>query len=197
MELASPDGEEGAPLAGETPRQFVLRLSLEKARLVASKTSDAIVLGADTAVVLDGDVLGKPDGKAEAVRMLRKLRGRVHTVVTGVTALDSRSGRWLSAAKATDVTMRDFSDEEVAAYVASGDSLDKAGGYAIQDEAFRPARDTFGCYLNVVGLPMCEVVGLLEGLGVQVRLRQGWQLAEQCRDCPLEQRMEVNRAWTS
>ena len=118
----------------------------------------AVVIAADTAVVLEGDVLGKPADNAEAARMLHSLRGRVHTVVTGVTLLDSRSGRRLSRAKITDVTMRHYSDREIAAYIATGEHLDKAGSYAVQDETFRPAQDVHGCYLNAVGFPLCEVV---------------------------------------
>ena len=133
VELVSPDGEEGGPLPGETPREFVCRMALEKARRVASQAEDCIVLAADTAVVLEGEVLGKPANGAEAARMLGKLRGRVHTVLTGVAALDGPSGRRVWSVKATDVTMRRYSDEEMAACVASGEPLDKAGAYAVQD----------------------------------------------------------------
>ena len=196
VDTVSPAGDEGAPLAGETPYDYSLRLSQEKAygAATSAKAKGAVVLAADTSVVLDGDTLGKPTDKAEASRMLKRLRGRAHTVVTGLTAIDSRSGRSQSVAKTTDVTMRNYTDEEVAAYVAAGGPMDKAGAYAIQDEEFRPAKVTVGCYLNVVGLPLCEVFGLLEGLGVRVRLRRGWRPAEQCLDCPLHERLEVDRA---
>ena len=190
----TPEGDEGLPRAGERPQQYVLRLSLEKARGVASQAGQAVVLGADTAVVLNGQVFGKPAGNTEAARMLQMLRGHVHTVVTGVTALDSRSGRWLSATKSTDVRMREYSDEELKAYVASGEPLDKAGGYAVQDKKFHPAEDIQGCYLNVVGFPLCEVVDILEGLNVEARLKPGWQPPEQCRACPLAERQEVVKA---
>ena len=193
MECVDPQGEEGPPLTSETPLEFALRVSLAKARSAANRDSDAIFLAADTSVILDGEVLGKPSDSSEAVRMLKRLQGLVHTVATGITVLDGRSGRWRSATKTTDVTMRRYSDIEVAAYVDSGEPLDKAGGYAIQDETFQPAQAWVGCYLNVVGLPLCEVIGLLEGFGIDVRLKAGWQPPEQCRDCPLEQRLEVNR----
>ena len=193
LELASPGGEEGAPREDESAKDFVLRLSLEKALRVAGQAGDAVVLGADTAVVLDATVLGKPVDDADADQMLRKLRGRGHTVVTGVTVLHAQSARRVSAAKATEVTMRDYSDTELAAYVASGEPLDKAGAYAVQDDLFRPARDVSGCYLNVVGLPMCEVVSLLHALGLRPTLRRGWRLPDECHDCPLESRVEVSR----
>ena len=191
VEAVSPDGDEGAPREGEPPREFVLRLSLEKARQVSSQAGRAVVLGADTCVVLDGQVLGKPTTEAEAAHMLRRLRGRVHTVVTGVTVLEGGSGRWLSAAKSTDVRMRDYSERELTDYVASGGSLDKAGGYAVQDERFQPAEDIEGCYLNVVGLPLCEVLRLLVAVGMEPRLRRDWELPPQCVDCPLKEVVEV------
>ena len=123
--------------------------------------------------------------------MLLLLRGGVHAVVTGVTALDGRSGRWLSASKSTEVRMRHYSDQAIAAYVASGEPMDKAGAYAVQDERFRPAQEVHGCYLNVVGLPLCELVDLLAGLGMHRQLRRDWELPEECRNCPLERVKEV------
>ncbi len=82
----------------------------------------------------------------------------------------------------------------MAAYVASGEPMDKAGAYAVQDETFRPAREVRGCYLNVVGLPMCDVVELLEALGARVALKPDWRAPEQCGDCPLSDRPEVSRS---
>lgn len=173
-------------MAGEMPVEYVTRLSQEKVRRVTPQACEAIIMGADTAVVADGDVLGKPATNADAVRMLKTLRGRTHTVVTGITALDCQSGRCVSASKSTEVTMRGYSDGELAAYVASGEPLDKAGGYAVQDEVFRPALEIQGCYLNVVGFPLCTVVELLASLGLHPRLSRGWQLPRRCLDCPLE-----------
>ena len=179
---------ESASREGETPRDYVSRVSLDKVRRAARRAGDAIVLAADTAVAVDGEVLGKPADADEAARMLRKLRGRGHTVVTGVAAVDGATGRRLSVAKSTEVAMRCYSDREIADYVASGSPLDKAGAYGVQDQAFRPAEEIDGCYLNVVGLPLCEVVDLLEGLGVEVRLATGWRPPEECHDCPLAER---------
>ena len=194
VRVAVPDVEEGRPHPEESPREFVLRLSLEKARRVAPRAGNAIVLAADTAVVWDGHVFGKPSDQAEARRMLMDLRGDVNTVVTGVTALDGRTARCVSAANSTEVTLRDFSDDEMDDYVASREPLDKAGAYAVQDEVFRPASRTLGCYLNVVGLPICDVVDLLEELGARPRLTKGWRPPEQCGECALTTRAEVGRA---
>ena len=193
LEAITPVGEEPPPRDGETPEQFVLRLSLAKAREVAVLAGGGTVLAADTAVVAGGAIMGKPADREEATRMLRCLRGRSHRVVTGVTTLDSVSGRWMSATKCTKVVMRRYSDAEVEAYVASGEPFDKAG-YAIQDETFRPVLAITGCYLNVVGLPLCEVVTLLARMRVPTGLVPGWRVPEQCVQCPLEKGREDNRA---
>jgi len=182
---------EGLPRAGESPSEFVTRLSQVKAGAAVAGTDKAIVIGADTVVVLDGEILGKPSTEGEAVSMLQRLRNRTHTVYTGVTALDGQSYRSTSACKSTEVEMRAYSDEEVEAYVATGEPMDKAGAYAVQDASFRPAHRVNGCYLNVVGLPLCEVVGLLETLGADVKVRGDWTVPEQCDDCPLRERQEA------
>lgn len=178
---------EDLPRQGEPAEQYVARLALAKALQVAEKTPDAIVLGADTTVALDGTLLGKPGTPAEAMAMLRDLRGRDHRVVTGVVALDAVNMRWLSSATSTVVRMRRYSEEEIQAYVASGEPFDKAGAYAVQDPAFRPAQEVRGCYLNVVGLPLCEVVALLGRLGIRPGLKTDWQVPQECRDCQLGQ----------
>ncbi|MDP6402327.1 MAG: nucleoside triphosphate pyrophosphatase [SAR202 cluster bacterium] len=188
FDVVDSNGEEGPPLPGETPEEFVVRLSSEKANQASDGTGPAIVLGADTAVVLDGEVMGKPATGAEAAVMLQRLRGRVHRVVSGATAIDRESGRSVSACKSTEVEMRNYSRSEMAAYVASGEPMDKAGAYGIQDETFRPAHKVRGCYLNVVGLPLCEVVELLEALGTPVSLKPDWRVPAQCDDCPLRER---------
>jgi len=188
----APEVEETPPRSGESPEDLVLRLSLEKATWVAGRAVAATVLGADTVVVLDGEVLGKPNGPQGATHMLARLRGRTHRVVTGVTALDGRSGQWLASAKTSHVTMREYTDADVAAYVASGDPMDKAGAYAVQNDSFRPAASVEGCYLNVVGLPLCEVVTLMKDLGSPVRLRDGWSPPSRCVDCALAGRGEVD-----
>ena len=137
-------------------------------------------IGADSVVVLDGEILGKPGDSAEARSMLKALRGRPHEVITGL-ALDAEDCSF-SDTVSTAVRMRAYSDDELEAYVASGRPLDKAGAYAIQDRDFGPVERVDGCYLNVVGLPLCEVSRGLRALG--------WQLPDErfdppCRLCNL------------
>ena len=142
-------------------------------------TEPALVLTADTTVLLDGHVLGKPRDAAEAAAMLRALRGRPHTVVTGVALAlartnvgagvdDAAAAHLRSTAVATRVHMRAYGDEEIAGYVASGDPLDKAGAYGVQHPGFQPVARVAGCYLAVVGLPLCAVAALLADAGEPV-----------------------------
>jgi septum formation protein len=121
-----------------------------------------IVLGADTVVVVDGDILGKPADAPDAARMLKRLSGRTHQVITGV-ALISRAGLE-SAAEVTFVRMQTLSAAEISEYVASGEPMDKAGAYAIQGRAGKWIPRIQGCYFNVVGLPLALVCGLMEGM---------------------------------
>jgi len=146
----------------ESPRDYVLRLAEEKARVSASRAKTGqIVLAADTTVAADSSILGKPADPSEAKRMLRQLRGRVHQVYTGVAALRVSDGVLHSDVCATDVPMRDYSDAEIDSYVATGDPLDKAGAYAIQHPRFQPVASMSGCYASVMGLPMCHVTRML------------------------------------
>ena len=183
--VVPPAADEPPPRAGESPEEFVLRVSTAKALEVAPLVSRAIVLSADTAVAIDGRILGKPEGRPGAVSMLRRLRGRTHRVLTAVTVLDGGSGRRLSSVKSSDVTMRNYGDDEVQRYVATETPYDKAGAYAIQDDAFRPVQKHEGCYTNVVGLPLCEVVTLLEKIGAPAPLRPDWRPPAECGPCPL------------
>ncbi len=185
VEIDSPARPEGPRRDGETPVEMVSRLSKAKAEEVADRAGDAVVLAADTQVVLDGESLGKPADGDDAVRMLEALRGRSHVVVTGVTLLDAGRGRMRTSVRPSDVTMRRYSDAEIWAYVATGDPLDKAGAYAVQHGEFRPA-SVRGCYLNVVGLPLCDVVSLADGMGAGLRVRPGWRPPPECVGCPLD-----------
>ncbi len=149
---------------GEPPYQYVRRLSIEKADAVAIRLSEpAIILAADTVVILaadtigvteQGDVLGKPIDADDARTMLRRLRGRDHVVCTAITLLSLPSGLRHTELTRTTVTMRDYGDVEIDAYIATGDPFDKAGGYAIQHEGFHPVERIDGSYSNVVGLPL-------------------------------------------
>ena len=147
---------------GEAPRELVRRLAREKAAAVAPRHPDAVVLGADTLVVVDGAVLGKPDGAAGAAAMLRRLSGRGHEVLTGV-ALHA-ADRCRAGVQSTRVVFRTLSPDDVARYVATGESADKAGAYSIQGRASRFVSRIEGSYTNVVGLPIELVDGLLREL---------------------------------
>src|SRR5580658_7469165 len=151
-------------LPEEDPIAYVVRLAREKAEAVFRELADAmaVVLGADTTVTLDGQILGKPVDDADAARMLRMLSGRTHRVITGV-ALATESGTQV-AAEVTAVRFLTLSDEEIRGYVATGEPLDKAGAYAIQGRAARWIPRIEGCYFNVVGLPLALVSTLLESI---------------------------------
>ncbi len=153
--------------------RFATRLAREKAEAVFSRRSSlepCMVLGADTVVVCDGEVMGKPADAADAARMLQLLSGRTHCVVTGVAVVWGSDAVEV-AAELTHVTMQTLSAEEVARYVAGGEPMDKAGGYAIQGYAARWIPRISGCYFNVVGLPLALVTNLLAG--AQQRVSRG------------------------
>ncbi len=152
---------------GETAAAYTTRLSREKAQAaLAGAPTDAIVLAADTTVA-DGDaILGKPADAREARAMLVALRGRTHQVYTALTLIEVATVQSVSELAVTDVPMRAYSDDEIGAYIASGDPFDKAGGYAIQHTAFHPAILTHGCFANVVGLPLCHLLRALRRFGV-------------------------------
>ncbi|NAW35199.1 Maf family protein [Halomonas alimentaria] len=151
------------PLPGESAEAYVTRLAREKA-LAGARLSSLPTLGSDTAVVLDGAILGKPEGPAHAAAMLRSLAGREHRVLTAV-AVTGPAGL-LDACVATTVAMREISDDEIAAYWASGEPADKAGGYAIQGRAAVFVEHIAGSHSAVVGLPLFETAALLRRQGV-------------------------------
>ncbi len=140
--------------------------------LVASDAitiSDAIIIACDTIVVLDGELMGKPRDAVEASAMLHRLREQPsHTVYSALTLLQPATGRSLTDVAQTQLTMRSYSDAEIATYVASGDPLDKAGAYAIQHPGFHPVAALQGCYANVIGLPLCHLTRCLRALGTKV-----------------------------
>ena len=136
---------------------MVQRLGLAKAAAIAPEHPRALIISADTVVVLDGQVLGKPATEDAAVAMLTRLRGRRHMVYSGLVLSDMAHGRRSVQAALTPVRMRAFTDQEIADYVATGDPMDKAGAYAIQHQSFSPIAAIEGCYANVMGLPMCHL----------------------------------------
>lgn len=161
-------GVDESQLDGERPADLVLRVSLAKAQAVRDVRPDELVVAADTIVVLDGEVLGKPAGPEEAIEMLARLRGRPHIVYSGVSLWHPDSRQTLSELGESTVWMRDYTDEEMAAYVDSGDPLDKAGAYAIQHPVFDPVSRVDGCSLSVMGLPLCHLGRALAEFGIVV-----------------------------
>lgn len=154
--------------ANETPRDYVLRLAKAKALAVVEKAQhENIIIGSDTTVVDGNTILGKPQNGEEAARMLKQLRGHTHQVYTGVAFYRVSDGKMLTELCVTDVPMRAYSDNEILAYVQTGDPLDKAGSYAIQHPDFQPVESMRGCYASVMGLPMCHVVRALQSLDVR------------------------------
>jgi MAF protein len=156
------------PKPGELPDAYTLRVSLEKAQdTIEMVRPGSIILTADTTVADGDNILGKPNDDAHAEMMLKQLRSRNHQVYTAVTLLDTRDNRIEQILAITQVTMRDYSDAEIAHYIASGDPKDKAGSYAIQNADFRPVARIKGCYANVMGLPLCHLVVCLRRFGIQ------------------------------
>jgi septum formation protein len=152
-------------LQGETPEEHVLRLSREKALDVAGKTEGRFFIGADTIVVCDGEIMGKPEDSADAERMLFKLSDTVHEVITGFTIYDREKDVNVSQAVNTRVYFKKLHRGEILAYIETGCPFDKAGAYAIQGGAAYMIRKIEGSYTNVVGLPLCEVVEALTKIG--------------------------------
>lgn len=178
-------------LPDEPPARYVRRLAEQKAQAGANETPEGwVVVAGDTAVVFQGRVLGKPRDADEARAMLQALRGRAHEVLSGVAVYRPADGALWSTVVRTPVFMRALSDAEVTAYLASGDPMDKAGAYAIQNQAFHPVERIEGCYANVVGLPLCHVA---QGLAVLLGPPRQ-QVALQCQrafgyNCPIHERV--------
>lgn len=160
--------------AGWSPVQVVEQLSLRKAnaalKLLQQKqdASSSLIIGADTIVVLDGDVLGKPVDDDEAAAMLGRLQGRAHEVYTGITCVLSSNGEALTAHRMTRVSMKSLSEDQIARYVATGEPRDKAGSYGIQGLGATIVERIDGCYFNVVGLPLSLLSSMLATYDIAV-----------------------------
>lgn len=154
---------EGEPAAGEAPAQFVRRAARLKALDVASSSErGSLILGADTVVVINGQILGKPSGPHEATRMLRLLSGQTHQVITGFCLVRAPDQVEVLSHETTFVTFCELGDEEIRAYIQSREPFDKAGGYAIQGLASKFVTRISGCYFNVVGLPVPLIYNALK-----------------------------------
>lgn len=155
--IVVPSGADESPRAGETACSLVARLAETKARAALQRAADdapGVILGADTEVVIDGCVLGKPGHPEEAANMLRRLSGRAHDVLTGVYLVRSDDGRGCGGVERTVVTFRELDEATLRRYVSSGEGLDKAGAYALQGRGAELVTGVEGSWSNVVGLPL-------------------------------------------
>ena len=149
-----------------SPGKLVMELAQAKAEWIQSGPAGAVIIGADTVVVVDEHILGKPADEEDAVSMLRLLRGREHQVYSGVAVVDTQSGLKIREYEMTRVFMREYADDEISHYVATGEPFDKAGSYAIQGRGALLIRGIEGCYTNVVGLPLARLGQMLKKVGI-------------------------------
>lgn len=156
-------------IEGEFPEDTALRLAIEKAREVSKQFREGLVIGADTVVVIAGEQLGKPKDVDDAGRMLRLLSGKTHTVVTGLAVIDAGTSDTKTALVRTRVRFKPLSEEDIEVYIGTGDPMDKAGAYGIQGRAAVFIEGIEGCYSNVVGLPLSELMDILKSFGVRLR----------------------------
>ena len=174
-------------LENEQVGEYVIRLAETKARsAVIPDGGDQLVLGADTAVVDGREIMGKPKDSLQAQDMLRRLRGHNHQVFTGIALLQVATSRCQTDLCVTEVPMRSYSEAEIITYVSSGDPLDKAGGYGIQNSNFNPVVGLQGCYASVMGLPLCHLVRSLRKFDIPVNP----DIADACQEhlnyeCPV------------
>jgi septum formation protein len=155
-------------LPNESPEGYAVRVALDKARVAAARAGTGIVIAADTIVVLNNEILGKPADPADAERMLKLLSGNVHRVITGLAVMDADTGKALTRASVTRVWFRSLAPHEITSYVDTGEPLDKAGAYGIQEHGALLVEKIDGCYFNVVGLPLSLLGELLLSFGIDV-----------------------------
>lgn len=153
---------------GTPPFEVVRELACRKSMEVAGQIGEGIVIGADTVVVNQGMILGKPSDYADAVQTLRNLSGSEHLVITGFCVVDGASGKVVKASETTRVFFRRLTDDEIESYVKTGEPMDKAGSYAIQGLGAILVERIEGCYFNVVGLPLTKLAEVLREFGVEV-----------------------------
>lgn len=178
-------------IPGENPDEFVVRLAKEKALkggagVLTNSLENAFVLGADTIVVDGTEILGKPQDQMDAARILEQLRDKTHQVLSGIALYNLSTREIQTRLVCTEVVMREYTDDEIRDYIASGDPMDKAGAYGIQNRDFNPAPDFFGCFANVMGLPLCHLALLMKEMGIETDHR----VADRCQDsidyqCPI------------
>ena len=156
------------PLPGERPEDYAVRVALDKARVAAARSKNGVIIAADTIVVVDDTILGKPADRNDAERMLTVLSNRVHRVITGLAVIDAASGKTMTNSAVTSVWFRDLSQQEIQSYIAGGEPLDKAGAYGIQGKGALLVKQIEGCYFNVVGLPLSLLGELLRKFGISL-----------------------------
>ncbi|HVZ66909.1 MAG TPA: Maf family protein [Patescibacteria group bacterium] len=154
-------------------KQFVEALSFEKAKVVAAAFDDAIIIGADTVVVLDGKVLGKPKDKEDAAKTLKLLSGTKHLIITGYTIFDTKTGRVVNGSVESAVKLKVLTDSEIKAYIETGEPMDKAGSYAVQGIGGLFVERVEGDYFNIVGLPLKDLRRHLADFGVKTLPHEG------------------------
>lgn len=155
-------------IPGVSPSEFVETLSLEKANVVAKNHNDAIIIGADTIVVLDNQILGKPKTKQDAREILKKLSGNTHSVFTGFTIIDTVNKRTITNHVETKIRFKNLSEEEILAYIETGEPMDKAGAYGVQDKGALFVEHIEGDYSSVMGLPIVKIFEILKELGIDI-----------------------------
>lgn len=155
-------------LPGEGAEAYALRVALDKARVAAGRTGNGIVIAADTIVVLGDTILGKPADAPDAERMLNMLSGRMHRVVSGLAVVDAKTGRTRTGTASTMVWFRDLTPAEIRSYVMTGEPLDKAGAYGIQEKGALLVEKIEGCYFNIVGLPLFLLGKILRESGANL-----------------------------
>ena len=165
FEIHKPDADE-AHSDNENPEELCRRLSRLKALAVANDFSDSLIIAADTIVVIDGKILGKPHDRNDACKMLRMLAGREHEVLTGVSVCLGK--KIITHSESTKVKFRNLTDSEILAYVSTGECDDKAGAYAVQGKGSLLIESLNGDYYNVVGLPLCALGKILENFGIKI-----------------------------
>ena len=183
---------------GESPADFVERLAKEKAIKAGEKVgngsiNDLIVIAADTIVVDGTEILGKPADIDDARKILGQLKGKTHLVLSGIALYNPVSREIKTNVITTEVMMRDYNEDEIQAYIDTGDPFDKAGAYAIQNETFDPVPQMTDCYANVIGLPLCDLYVLMKGLDIEADK----QVAENCQEpiryqCPVYQTRNIH-----
>jgi septum formation protein len=155
-------------LPGEDAEAYAVRVALDKARVAAGRADNGIVIAADTIVVFGDTILGKPADARDAERMLGMLSGGVHRVISGLAVVDAKTGRMRTGVAVTTVWFRDLAPDEILSYVSTGEPLDKAGGYGIQEKGSLLVEKIEGCYFNVVGLPLSLLGKILREFGVNL-----------------------------